>query len=330
MNQVAVVDRPKGLTAVMAGKYHMEANKFLGTIKSTVMPRDASDEQVMAFLMVAHEYGLNPLTKEVYAFPAKGGGIQPIVSIDGWMKLMNDHPNFDGIEFEDHLDDDGNLSAVTAKVFRKDRGHPTSATEYMVECKRNTDPWRQWPRRMLRHKAAIQAARYAFSFSGFIDEDEYGRMKDVTPEKASFAEKFTNREKDTDGFDADAIEAEIEDIQESSDSLPPDQADDGDSELETSETDSSESPPFTEDEKAALRGYHQALNAIEAKEEGTREEFESTHRLALETFLDAATPEVLEVAKEVNAEHQHRLAGRCAADWPAARLEEILDPEVDD
>ena len=37
---------------------------------------------------------------------------------------------------------------------------------------------------MLRHKALIQAARYAFGFSGVMDEDEAGRiaaMKDITP-----------------------------------------------------------------------------------------------------------------------------------------------------
>ncbi len=38
--------------------------------------------------------------------------------------------------------------------------------------------------RMLRHKALIQAARYAFGFSGVMDEDEADRiaaMKDITP-----------------------------------------------------------------------------------------------------------------------------------------------------
>ena len=49
----------------------------------------------------------------------------------------------------------------------------------MAECKRNTDPWRQWPNRMLRHKATIQAARYAFGFSGIADPDEAERSADA-------------------------------------------------------------------------------------------------------------------------------------------------------
>ena len=48
----------------------------------------------------------------------------------------------------------------------------------MEECKRTTDTWKQWPARMLRHKATIQAGRYAFGISGIIDPDEAERFKD--------------------------------------------------------------------------------------------------------------------------------------------------------
>jgi hypothetical protein len=114
------------------------------------------------------------LLGEVYAFPGKGGGIQVIVGVDGWFKLANDHPQFDGIEFVDHCKGD-KIDSITAKVYRKDRSHPVCVTEYLSECTRGTEPWKKWPRRMLRHKAAIQAFRIAFSFSGVADPDEAGR-----------------------------------------------------------------------------------------------------------------------------------------------------------
>ena len=56
-------------------------------------------------------------------------------------------------------------------IYRKDRTHATSITEYLEEVVRNTDPWKM-ARRMLRHKAIIQCARVAFSFSGIKDDDE--------------------------------------------------------------------------------------------------------------------------------------------------------------
>jgi phage recombination protein Bet len=173
----------KSVLIDMATRYGMEPQAFEATLRATVMPsnKEVSREQFAAFLLVAKEYGLNPLTKEIYAFPGAGGSIQPIVSIDGWMRMINNHPNFDGMEFTDTMED-GKIISITCKMFRKDRSHPISVTEYMAECRRSTDTWQRWPARMLRHKAAIQAARYAFGFSGIYDEDEAARIVDVTPQ----------------------------------------------------------------------------------------------------------------------------------------------------
>lgn len=180
MSNIAVV-QPKSVLVDMANRYGMEPKVFADTLRATVVPRDVSNEQFAAFLLVAKEYKLNPLTKEVYAFPTRAGGIQPIVSIDGWANLINSHPAMDGMEFHDHLTEKGEVAAVTCRIFRKDRSRPIEATEYMIECRRNTDTWRQWPRRMLRHKAMIQAARYAFGFAGIIEPDEWERSPESAP-----------------------------------------------------------------------------------------------------------------------------------------------------
>jgi phage recombination protein Bet len=193
MSNVATIDRPTGpsIIASMAERYSMAPAAFEQTLRATVVPKECTREQFAAFLVVAHEYGLNPILKEIYAFPAKGGGIQPVVGIDGWVKLMNEHPMMDGIEFDDHLDEKKQLTAISARIYRKDRSHPLVVTEYMAECKRNTEPWKQWPARMLRHKATIQAVRYAFGYSSILDTDEAERMganvsgmRDVSPPPA--------------------------------------------------------------------------------------------------------------------------------------------------
>ena len=162
--------------AAMAGQYGLSAPDFERTVRDTCGCKGATPEQFAAFLMVAREYGLNPLVKEIFAFPSKAGGIQPIVSIDGWLRMANDHEQFDGIEHHDHLDPDGNLVSITARLYRKDRSHPTTCTEYLVECRQGTEPWKKWPARMLRHKATIQAIRYGLGFSGIADPDEGERM----------------------------------------------------------------------------------------------------------------------------------------------------------
>lgn len=180
--------QPKSILHAMANRYEMEPKAFEATVRATCMKPDKNGKipnpaEFAAFLLVAREYSLNPLTKEIYAFPAKGGGIVPIVSIDGWVNLVNSHPQCDGFDIDFEDDDNRNPISCTCKMYRKDRGRPVVVTEYLSECIRNTEPWKM-KHRMLRHKAVIQAARYAFGFSGIYDEDEGAKiaeMRDITP-----------------------------------------------------------------------------------------------------------------------------------------------------
>lgn len=190
MNQVAekpvaaiAPQRKASLLEVMATKYHMDPQTFANTVRKTAMPSNATNEEFAAFMMVAKEYNLNPILKEIHAFPKKGGGIQPIVSIDGWISLVNQHPQCDGYEFEWTTAQNGDPISCKCTMYRKDRKHPVVVEEFLAECIRSTEPWKM-KHRMLRHKALMQAARYAFGFSGIMDQDEaetIAQMRDITP-----------------------------------------------------------------------------------------------------------------------------------------------------
>jgi len=52
---------------------------------------EVTNEQMLALLVVADQYRLNPFLNELYAFPDKKGGITPIVGVDGWSRIINDH-----------------------------------------------------------------------------------------------------------------------------------------------------------------------------------------------------------------------------------------------
>lgn len=204
--QVATVERTARNSVMlrMAERFGMDRAAFERTLMATVIPGGkATPEQVAAVLLVADQYKLNPLTKEIYAFPAKGGGIVPVVGVDGWIKLMNDHAQADGVELVENCDDKGALVSVTAKVYRKDRSHPVVVTEYLAECLRGTEPWRQSPRRMLRHKALIQGLRVAFGFSGIYEPDEAERIVEVQAQA-----RVVETSASTLSSAADALEAE--------------------------------------------------------------------------------------------------------------------------
>lgn len=189
LNVPAIV-KPKSVLIDMSDRYGMEPAAFEATVRATCMPPDRNGrvptrEEFAAFLLVAKEYNLNPITKQIYAFSSKGGGVVPIVSVDGWLNLVNSHPQCDGFEFEAGYDEKGELHSYTCTMHRKDRKHPTVVTEYLSECIRPTEPWKM-KHRMLRHKALVQGARYTFGFAGIYDEDEgrtIAEAIDVTPSK---------------------------------------------------------------------------------------------------------------------------------------------------
>lgn len=166
------------LVTKFAEKFSVDSAKVLSTLKSTCFKTPSNgptvtDEQMTALMIVADQYGLNPFTKEIYAFPDKNNGIVPVVGVDGWSRIINSNPMFDGVDFDQ--DDE----ACTCRIYRKDRNHPISVTEYLSECKRPIGPWQSHPKRMLRHKALIQCARLAFGFVGIYDQDEADRIMEI-------------------------------------------------------------------------------------------------------------------------------------------------------
>ena len=149
--------------------------------------------QLIQLVVVAKQYRLNPFTKEIYAFPDKKKGIVPIVGVDGWIRIINEQPMLDGIEFN-YSDEMVDLKDIDPKVTtskkahewveciitRKDRDKPVVIREYFDEVYRtkgNYDgPWQTHPKRFQRHKTLIQTARVAFGFAGIYDQDEGERI----------------------------------------------------------------------------------------------------------------------------------------------------------
>lgn len=173
-----------------------DPQELVQTLKATAFKGNATDAQFNALMIVSTQYGLNPFTKEIYAFPDKQNGIVPVVGVDGWSRIINNHPQFDGMEFkyseETTTPAGSNTKAhewVECVIYRKDRSHPIVAREYLDEVYRPpfkgkfgevNGPWQSHTKRMHRHKAMIQTARLAFGFVGIYDEDEAQRIQ--TPE----------------------------------------------------------------------------------------------------------------------------------------------------
>lgn len=165
----------------LAERYGMLPQELDSTLRSTVFKAARNNAEFLALCFVAKQYQLNPLLREIYAFPQKeSGGIVPLVGVDGYVSMMHRQPSFDGLEFRYAekliaMEQNGRPAPewVECIIYRKDQSRPTIVREYLDECFRSTPPWRSHPRRMLRHKALCQGARLAFGFSGiYSDADE--------------------------------------------------------------------------------------------------------------------------------------------------------------
>ena len=174
----------QGLIARLAGKFGVEPNRLLKCLTTQVFKqadgRQPSNEELMVLLLVCENFGLNPFNREIYAFRGKSGDIVPVVSLDGWAKIVRSQKDFNGVSFR--------FSETTVKVAGcnqelpefvecamrlKGVDEPIVIQEFMVECFNDKSPvWRKWPRRMLRTRAFIQCARLAFSLTGLYDEGE--------------------------------------------------------------------------------------------------------------------------------------------------------------
>ena len=182
-----------GIESKFAERFGIDPNEVKKILKATAFRQqgegEVSDAQMAALLIVADKHGLNPFTREIYAFPDKQNGIVPIVSVDGWVRITNEHPQFDGLEFrysETWAPEMPGLNKplhewIECTIYRKDRSRPTVIREYGEECYKPPfkgkskypngadytieGPWQTHPRRFLRHRALIQASRVAFGFA---------------------------------------------------------------------------------------------------------------------------------------------------------------------
>lgn len=187
-------NRKTSVIVRMSERYGIAMKNFMTAMMGTALSQVHSkitQPQLIQFMIVADMYKLNPFTREIFAFADKQGNIVPVVSVDGWSRIMNDNREHDGIEFvysdEITTPERGKPCPIwcEALIYRKDRAHPSRVREYLDEVYRPAflkdgktidGPWQTHTKRMLRHKTMIQAGRVVYGFSNLYDEDEAMRI----------------------------------------------------------------------------------------------------------------------------------------------------------
>jgi hypothetical protein len=139
-------------------------------------------------LRLANKYRLDPLSDEIALLQNQDQTYQPFITIDGWSKLMNDHPQYAGMSLRDSTElIDGIPNWMECTIYRNDRILPIVIKEYYEEVKTDHPSWQQMPRRMLRHRVIQQCARLALNISSpdhsFKNQLTQVRVKNSDEEK---------------------------------------------------------------------------------------------------------------------------------------------------
>ncbi|MEY2875900.1 MAG: phage recombination protein Bet [Pseudomonadota bacterium] len=164
--------------AVRAGM-RMTPETALAAVKTMV--GDVPDWVLARFMLAARSTGLSLFGGEVYPAVREDGGLDAVVSLDGWVKLVNRHPEFQGVTFAyspdrvaSSMDTHRPHEWVECAITKRGVPMPFVAREYFDEVNQRRGVWLTHPIRATRNAALVQAARYAFGLSGVGAAEESG------------------------------------------------------------------------------------------------------------------------------------------------------------
>lgn len=121
--------------------------------------KEVPHKTILNLLRTARRQSLDPLLEEIL-FIQYENQWQISISIDGWIRLIHQHPCFSGLTFNESTGSENDLPYwMECTIHRSDKAIPTTVREYLCEVKNDTELWKSMPRRMLRHRALQQCAR---------------------------------------------------------------------------------------------------------------------------------------------------------------------------
>ena len=159
----------------------------LKTLKNTVAA-NANEHEFKMFIALSKRYGLDPFNKEIFFWKVKG---RPTImtSRDGYLKIADRHPEYDGLvsdvvrendqfkRISDGIDHQyssnrGKIIGAYALIYRKDRSYPIYIFAPFDEYNASSRVWNQYPSAMILKVAESMALKRAFTVSGLVSREE--------------------------------------------------------------------------------------------------------------------------------------------------------------
>lgn len=169
-------NKQKSLVATAASVLGVPIDKLCDLLRnvwktSKDQPPLTNQEMFVGISMIAR-YELDPIAREVYVTRGKGG-IFTIISIDGWVKVLDRTDHYDGHTVEIHEEKPGVIDWVETTIYSKKRKYPTTYRAYAAEyAKIGGMVAKTIPSHMLRVFCLRHAARLFTPIGGTVLTEE--------------------------------------------------------------------------------------------------------------------------------------------------------------
>ena len=160
-------------------------------VKRTV-GADATNDELQMFLYLSQQYGLDPFKREIWFWKAGG---RPVImtSRDGYLKVSQGNPNYDGVlagvvKEGDNFEFDA-VNSTVKHSFGTKRGKIAGAwaiayhKQYRPVCcfvdfdeynQPSKDVWKKYPSAMIQKVAEAFVLKRQFGISGMVTQEEIG------------------------------------------------------------------------------------------------------------------------------------------------------------
>lgn len=172
--------------APLANESRVSVGALIQVVVNKLQNAKKSDQvrpdELIQYAALCKNAGLDPATSEVSPLVQRDR-ISLIIGVDGWTRIANRDPNFDGIEykFSDDTIKVGNHEVpkyIDTYVYFKNRSHASFWRTPYDEAFRSTSPvWASMPLQMLQNRATTNAIKRAFGLSGVVDSEDVQFIK---------------------------------------------------------------------------------------------------------------------------------------------------------
>ena len=186
MTQLDTSDPVVEFFAPLANESRVSVGALIQVVVNKLQSAKKSDQvrpdELIQYAALCKNAGLDPATSEVSPLVQRDR-ISLIIGVDGWTRIANRDPNFDGIEykFSEETVKAGTHEVpkyIDTYVYFKNRSHASFWRTPYDEAFRSTSPvWSSMPLQMLQNRATTNAIKRAFGLAGVVDNEDVQYIK---------------------------------------------------------------------------------------------------------------------------------------------------------